>query len=91
MKKIAVRSAIALLALIALVWAMHFFAGPEAPPSQVTRVAGGAGGCQNESYANYGSDWDVEVRCVVCQDSQRSRHARRAEVHVGPGRLLRSP
>ena len=59
MKKVAVRSAIALIALIALVWAMHFFAGPEAPPSQVTRVAGGAGGCQDESYEKFGSDWDL--------------------------------
>lgn len=59
MKTAAKLSAIALIAMIVAVWAMHFFGGPEAPPSQVVRVAGGIGGCQDESYVKYGSDWDL--------------------------------
>lgn len=59
MRTAAKLSAIALIAMIVVVWAIHFFGGPEAPPSQVVRIAGGAGGCQDESYVKVGSDWDL--------------------------------
>lgn len=59
MKRAAKLSAIVLVAMIIAVWAMRFFIGPEAPPSQVVRVASGIGGCQDESYVKYGSDWDL--------------------------------
>lgn len=59
MKKAATISAIALIAMIIAVWAIRFFGGPEAPPSQVVRVASGIGGCQDELYVKYGSDWDL--------------------------------